>query len=109
MSNAQENWRKKVEKEIAKKPERKDKFLLDSGMEIERLYFPVSPNDEYETKQGFPGEYPYTRGVYPNMYHGQLSTIYHAHSSKQNQLPASFDVTHKARLTCLLAHIGLVI
>ncbi|WIM05415.1 MAG: ATP-dependent RNA helicase HrpA [Candidatus Nitricoxidivorans perseverans] len=40
--------------------------------------------------------------------HGQLATMCHEHSWKENQLPASFDAIHKALLTGLLGHIGLV-
>ncbi len=75
MSTAQENWKKKVLKEISKKPERKEKFELDSGIEVDRLYFPKATDEQYEEKLGYPGEYPYTRGVYPTMYRGKLWTM----------------------------------
>ena len=54
-------------------------LLTDSGIEIERVY---GPNEEpggeergYLDKLGFPGEYPFTRGVYPTMYPGRLWTM----------------------------------
>ncbi|MDO8958572.1 MAG: ATP-dependent RNA helicase HrpA [Rhodocyclaceae bacterium] len=40
--------------------------------------------------------------------HGQLMTLCHEHAWKENQLPASYDAIHKALLTGLLGHIGLV-
>jgi len=53
--------------------ERKPRFITDSGIEIERVYVPEAL-DVYE-KLGGPGEYPFTRGVYPTMYRGRLWTM----------------------------------
>ncbi len=75
MTIARENWKKKVNKEIAHKPERKEKFQLDSGIEIQRLYSPVDEDKQYEDKIGYPGEYPFTRGVYPTMYRSRFWTM----------------------------------
>ena len=56
--------------------ERKDRFQSDAGIELKSLY---TPNDvkgvDYLRDIGFPGQPPYTRGVYPNMYRGRLWTI----------------------------------
>jgi methylmalonyl-CoA mutase N-terminal domain/subunit len=47
-----------------------------SGVPIEPLYTPEALEGwSYDEKLGYPGEYPYTRGVYPSMYRGQLWTI----------------------------------
>src|SRR5256714_1131460 len=47
-----------------------------SGLPVEPLYTPDDLADwSYEEKLGYPGEFPYTRGVYPSMYRGQLWTI----------------------------------
>ncbi|MFN3135034.1 MAG: methylmalonyl-CoA mutase [Candidatus Kryptonium sp.] len=54
--------------------ERKETFKTDSGIEIERIYLP-DENFDYVAKLGFPGEYPYTRGVYPTMYRGKIWTF----------------------------------
>ncbi|MEE9288855.1 MAG: methylmalonyl-CoA mutase family protein, partial [Bacteroidota bacterium] len=54
-------------------PERQPKFVLDSGIDIERLALPR--DHDYEEKVGFPGQYPFTRGVYPTMYRGKLWTM----------------------------------
>lgn len=54
--------------------ERKKLFQTDSGIEIDCVYLP-NENFDYISKLGFPGEYPYTRGVYPTMYRGRLWTM----------------------------------
>lgn len=54
--------------------ERKKLFQTDSGIEIDCVYLPDEDFD-YISKLGFPGEYPYTRGVYPTMYRGRLWTM----------------------------------
>ncbi|WP_424511430.1 acyl-CoA mutase large subunit family protein [Rubrobacter taiwanensis] len=48
-----------------------------SGVPVKPLYTPedLGPDFDYEEKLGYPGEYPYTRGVYPNMYRGRLFTM----------------------------------
>jgi methylmalonyl-CoA mutase N-terminal domain/subunit len=57
-------------------PERKEQFLTHSDIEIERLYLPDEESaDDYLEKLGFPGEYPFTRGVQPTMYRGRLWTM----------------------------------
>ncbi len=45
-----------------------------SGEEVDPLYYPDNPNDDYMEKLGFPGQFPYTRGVHTNMYRGKLWT-----------------------------------
>ncbi len=59
---------------LGKFKERKETFKTDSGIEIERIYLP-DENFDYVAKLGFPGEYPYTRGVYPTMYRGRIWTM----------------------------------
>jgi len=58
-------------------PEREKSFESTSGFTIERLYLPgaVAREEDYLEKLGFPGEYPYTRGVTPTMYRGKLWTM----------------------------------
>lgn len=58
---------------VAKHPERKPAFKTDGGYEIQRTYFP-EPVD-YLEKLGFPGQYPFTRGVQPTMYRGRFWTM----------------------------------
>ena len=71
-----ENWQEKVYKPaINKFPERKPEFITDSGITLK----PVIPTSEIpsdrEASLGYPGEYPYTRGVQPTMYRGRLWTM----------------------------------
>ncbi|HXV13530.1 MAG TPA: methylmalonyl-CoA mutase family protein, partial [Candidatus Krumholzibacteria bacterium] len=69
-SRNKKTWREKVyDPAVKKTPERKRRFRTSSGIEIEPLY--TSPGDldvGSEEKVTFPGEYPFTRGVYPSMY-----------------------------------------
>lgn len=54
----------------------KQKYRTISGVEIKDLYTPLDVEKlDYLDDLGFPGEYPYTRGVYANMYRGKLWTI----------------------------------
>ncbi len=71
-----EKWESGILKKFLEKaPERKD-FKLDFGPKIERLYTPEHLVDwDYLDKLGFPGQFPYTRGVYPTMYRGRLWTM----------------------------------
>ncbi|PNR95347.1 methylmalonyl-CoA mutase [Petrotoga sp. 9PWA.NaAc.5.4] len=65
-----------VKKAIEKFPERKTEFLTTYGEEIKRLYSPLDISDiNYIEDVGFPGDYPYTRGVQPTMYRGRLWTM----------------------------------
>jgi methylmalonyl-CoA mutase N-terminal domain/subunit len=61
---------------IARGKARRPHFKTSSGIEVEPLYAPDGPVDEaYASRIGFPGEFPYTRGVYPSMYRGRPWTI----------------------------------
>lgn len=69
-------WRKNIlEPTLARFPERKEAFLSSSGIEREGVYFPGETAQDYMNKLGFPGEYPFTRGVQPTMYRGRLWTM----------------------------------
>jgi methylmalonyl-CoA mutase, N-terminal domain len=58
------------------KPEREGElFSTISGLENEPLYTPASVDIDYERDLGYPGVYPFTRGVYPSMYRGKLWTM----------------------------------
>jgi methylmalonyl-CoA mutase N-terminal domain/subunit len=72
-----ERWEQEtLEPFLKKSPERRKKFITVSNEEIKRLYTPEDiQNVEYERDLGYPGEYPYTRGVYPTMYRGRLWTM----------------------------------
>jgi methylmalonyl-CoA mutase N-terminal domain/subunit len=57
-------------------PERMAKFMTTSGASVERLYTPAdTANLDYLRDLGFPGEYPFTRGVHATMHRGRLWTM----------------------------------
>ncbi len=57
-------------------PERKNSFITTSSEPIERLYTPLDIQQlDYLDQLGFPGEYPYTRGVHPTMHRGRMWTM----------------------------------
>ncbi len=60
---------------LARFPERKEKFTCHGGREVPRLALPEEIDDHYLDNLGFPGRYPYTRGVQPTMYRGRLWTM----------------------------------
>lgn len=63
-------------KAVAKFKERKASFETTSEIPIEPLYTPLDVRDQdYLERLGFPGEYPFTRGVQPTMYRGRLWTM----------------------------------
>ncbi|HEY3315606.1 MAG TPA: methylmalonyl-CoA mutase family protein [Bacillota bacterium] len=65
-----------VKKTLAKFAEQKEDFRLTSGEPVHRLYTPVDLADQdYLEDLGFPGEYPFTRGVQPTMYRGRFWTM----------------------------------
>ncbi|TET47816.1 methylmalonyl-CoA mutase [candidate division TA06 bacterium] len=63
-------WKEKADK----KSTRDEDFTTVSGQPVDILYLPFS-QDAYAQKLGFPGEYPYTRGIHPSMYRGRLWTM----------------------------------
>ncbi|MEM3221319.1 MAG: methylmalonyl-CoA mutase family protein [Saccharolobus sp.] len=69
-------WEEKVYKTwISKRGERKKEFTTFSGIKIKPLYTPLDVKSDYINRIGLPGQYPFTRGIYPNMYRGRLWTI----------------------------------
>ena len=57
-------------------PERRERFITTSGEPVERLYTPLDlAGMDYERDLGFPGQYPFTRGVHPTMHRGRLWTM----------------------------------
>ncbi|MCK5560934.1 MAG: methylmalonyl-CoA mutase, partial [Thermoplasmata archaeon] len=65
-----------LNKLIEKHPERMNEFITTSSVPIARLYSPDDlPDFDYMNKLGFPGEFPFTRGVQPSMYRGRIWTM----------------------------------
>ncbi len=61
---------------LERAPERCERFITTSGADVGRLYTPDDIADiDYLQEIGFPGQYPYTRGIHPTMYRGRLWTM----------------------------------
>lgn len=73
--NKFELWLEKTSGWLEKHPEREKEFTSLSNRKVDRLYLPKEPEQDYSEKIGFPGEYPYTRGIYPTMHRGRLWTM----------------------------------
>jgi len=71
--DATSEWRREL---YDAAPERKGElFSTMSGLDVEPLYTPDNVEIDYEPDLGYPGVYPFTRGVYPSMYRGRLWTM----------------------------------
>jgi methylmalonyl-CoA mutase N-terminal domain/subunit len=71
-----EEWEKSVlQKTLNRYPEYKENFCTSSDIPVERVYIPQSNGEQYIENLGFPGEYPFTRGIQPTMYRGKLWTM----------------------------------
>src|SRR5213596_1930624 len=71
-AHAAEEWRNSL---YGTQPERDALFTTISGLENEPLYTPENVEIDYERDLGYPGAFPFTRGVYPSMYRGRLWTF----------------------------------
>jgi len=76
-SKTKQEWREGCLAPVIKRsPERQDKFETTAGIELDTVYTPEDLVDfRYVRDLGYPGEYPFTRGVQPNMYRGRIWTI----------------------------------
>ena len=79
MSKSKEEWRDNTLSPLLQRvPNRKETFDNSSSIEIDEIYCPEdvdSSQEQYEKELGYPGEYPYTRGIQPNMYRGRTWTM----------------------------------
>ena len=77
LKNSKAKWEENtLKKALERSPERQETFKTESDIPVKRLYTPLDLEEiDYEADLGFPGEYPYTRGVYPTMYRGRLWTM----------------------------------
>ena len=77
IKNGIDKWEKTTLKKVLdKSPERQEIFTTESGIPTKRLYTHLDLEAmDYNGDLSFPGEYPYTRGVYPTMYRGRLWTM----------------------------------
>jgi len=77
VQEAYQKWDKDIyQKTISKFPERQKEFTTQSFTSVKQLFFPEDCSlENYNEKLGYPGEYPFTRGVQPTMYRGKLWTM----------------------------------
>ena len=77
MSKSTQEWLESTwGKATARFPQRRPKFESSSGADVDPLYGPEALAEwNYHEKLGFPGEFPFTRGVQPTMYRGRLWTM----------------------------------
>ncbi len=74
---ARDQWEETtLQQTTAKMPERKEEFITTSSKPVNRLYTPLDlPDFDYMQDLGFPGEYPYTRGIHATGHRGRLWTM----------------------------------
>ncbi|MGB6836753.1 MAG: methylmalonyl-CoA mutase family protein [Dehalococcoidia bacterium] len=76
-SENKREWEETTLRETRRRaPERRERFETSSGAEVQPLYTPEDLSAwDYRDKLGFPGEYPFTRGIQPTTYRGRLWTM----------------------------------
>jgi methylmalonyl-CoA mutase N-terminal domain/subunit len=76
LNSAKQRWEEStLSPALRKSRERRAQFETSSGIPLERVYTPEDADSDYCEKLGFPGEYPFTRGIQPTMYRGRLWTM----------------------------------
>ncbi|MBN1407942.1 MAG: methylmalonyl-CoA mutase family protein [Calditrichaceae bacterium] len=77
ITHSKQKWESEILKTtLERNPERKPDFSTSSWIPVERVSLPVLLSEEqYMAKLGFPGDYPFTRGVQPTMYRGRFWTM----------------------------------
>ena len=70
-SNSEKKWKEDVENSS----QRDYSFKSASGEDVELLYYPDDNENNYIDNLNFPGQFPYTRGIHPNLYRGKLWTM----------------------------------
>jgi len=76
LQNEQKQWEEQVLQPALKRfPERKTDFRTSSGITLPHLLVPTASEADYSEQLGFPGQFPFTRGVQPSMYRGRLWTM----------------------------------
>ncbi|HSR33106.1 MAG TPA: methylmalonyl-CoA mutase family protein [Anaerolineae bacterium] len=77
LKQQRERWQESnVQTSLSRHPERMQRFMTTSSAPVERIYTPLDvPEFDYERDLGFPGEYPFTRGVHATMHRGRLWTM----------------------------------
>ena len=73
--NLFQNAKKKWDSEVQTSNNRQYNFETVSGESVDLLYHPDSDDKNYLSKLGFPGQFPFTRGIHSNLYRGKLWTM----------------------------------
>jgi len=69
-------WQRQLQEALTERPERRGRFSTVSDWEIKPIASPLDVRgSDYVRDMGFPGQYPFTRGVQPSMYRGRLWTM----------------------------------
>ena len=78
-SNSKKQWKDAtLRPNLDRVPESREQFLTESGLVQDTVYTPEDLDEtkfDYQDNLGYPGEYPYARGVQPNMYRGRIWTM----------------------------------
>jgi methylmalonyl-CoA mutase, N-terminal domain len=76
-SRSEAQWREgRLKPSVDRVPERREEFATSSGIPVDPLYTPEDLEGfDYQESLGYPGEYPFTRGVQPSMYRGRFWTM----------------------------------
>ena len=76
IENEEQRWRNETLNPVKDRfPERKPVFETPSGIPVPTILTPSEVDEDSKDKLSFPGEYPFTRGVHPNMYRGRFWTM----------------------------------
>src|SRR6188474_1234363 len=75
LENTQRWEQETVAKSVSRAPERQPEFSTTSGIPIKRLFTPDDVSADYAGEAGYPGEFPYTRGIQPTMYRSRFWTM----------------------------------
>ena len=98
--NKKEWQRDTLEPALKRFPERQPEFKLSSDIEVQPLYTVEDVQDSELTESiGFPGEYPFGRGIQPTMYRGRLWTMrqYSGFASAEESMPVTCAPVRRAR------------
>ncbi len=77
LAESKDKWEETtLQRSLSRFPERRDQFTTTSGEPIRKLYTPLDvPDLDYSDDLGFPGQYPYTRGIHASLYRGRPWTM----------------------------------
>ena len=76
VKRAKKTWQENTVRPVLDRfPERRERFETLSGLPLDRVFTPADAGGDYLEELGFPGQYPFTRGVQPTMYRGRLWTM----------------------------------